>query len=52
MAAIKSGSFKPFSGPLKDQTGTLKVAAGAELALPELMSMNWYVAGVEGSIPK
>ncbi len=52
MAAIKSGSFKPFSGPLKDQTGTLKVPAGAELALPELMSMNWYVAGVEGSIPK
>lgn len=51
-AAIKAGSFHPFSGPIADQTGAIKVAADAVLPATELMSMNWYVAGIEGSIPK
>ena len=51
-AAIASGKFHPFQGPLKDQSGAIKVAAGAVLPLKELLSMNYYVQGVEGSIPK
>jgi basic membrane protein A and related proteins len=51
-ADIKSGKFTPFTGPLKDNTGVDKLAAGATLPIGDLMSMNWYVAGVEGSIPK
>ncbi|MDB5971561.1 MAG: family transporter substrate-binding protein [Hydrocarboniphaga sp.] len=51
-AAIAAGSFYPFQGPIKDQAGTVKVAAGAMLTQAEMMSINWYVAGVEGSIPK
>jgi simple sugar transport system substrate-binding protein len=51
-AAIIAGRMKPFQGPLKDQAGALKVAAGAELPPKDLMSMNWYVQGVEGTIPK
>jgi len=51
-AAITSGKFHPFQGPLKDQSGAIKVAAGAVLPLKELLSMNYYVQGVEGSIPK
>ena len=51
-AAIVGGKLKPFQGPLKDQSGTVKVAAGSALSLADLKGMNWYVQGVEGTIPK
>ncbi|NRR33183.1 BMP family ABC transporter substrate-binding protein [Oxalobacteraceae bacterium] len=51
-ALISTGKFKPFQGPIKDQSGAVKVAAGSEVALKDLLSMNFYVQGVEGSIPK
>ena len=51
-AAIKAGKFFPFQGPVKDQSGTIKVAAGKVMPLDELMGFNWYVEGVEGTIPK
>jgi basic membrane protein A len=51
-AAIASGKFSPFQGPIKDQSGAIKVAAGAMMPLKELLSLNYYVQGVEGSIPK
>jgi basic membrane protein A and related proteins len=50
--AISAGTLLPFAGPIKDNTGNLKVVAGASAALDELMSMNWYVDGVDGSVPK
>ena len=50
--AIADGSFHPFQGPLKDQEGKVRLAAGATLSQKELTSLNWYVQGVEGSIPK
>ena len=52
MKAIKEGKFFPFQGPVKDQSGAVKVAAGKVMPLEELMGFNWYVEGVEGSIPK
>jgi simple sugar transport system substrate-binding protein len=51
-AAIISGKLKPFQGPLKDQSGAIKVAAGAQMADKDVHGMNFYVQGVEGSIPK
>jgi simple sugar transport system substrate-binding protein len=51
-AALASGKMRPFQGPLKDQSGAVKVAAGSELPLKDLLAMNWYVQGVEGTIPK
>lgn len=51
-AAIAAGTFAPFQGPIKDQSGTVKVPAGSMMSVPEMMAINWYVAGVEGSIPK
>jgi simple sugar transport system substrate-binding protein len=51
-AAIVAGKLKPFQGPLKDQSGAVKVAAGSDLPFKDLMSMNWYVQGVDGTIPK
>jgi simple sugar transport system substrate-binding protein len=51
-AAIISGKIKPFQGPLKDQSGAVKVAAGAQMADKDVHAMNFYVQGVEGTIPK
>jgi simple sugar transport system substrate-binding protein len=51
-AALTGGEIKPFQGPLKDQSGAVKVAKGSEMSLADLKGMNWYVQGVEGTIPK
>lgn len=49
---IKAGKLHPFTGPLKDQSGKVVLAAGKSYTDPELKQMNFYVEGVEGSIPK
>jgi simple sugar transport system substrate-binding protein len=46
------GKIEPFTGPVKDQSGAVKVAAGKSMPLAELMSMNFYVEGVDGTLPK
>jgi basic membrane protein A len=40
------GNAFVFKGPIKDNTGAEKVAAGASLDKTGQMSMEWYVAGV------
>jgi simple sugar transport system substrate-binding protein len=50
--AIKAGKLHPFTGPLKDQSGKELLAAGKSYSDAELKKMNFYVEGVEGSIPK
>ncbi len=49
---IKSGTGHPFAGPIHDQSGKLRVPAGKHMTNGELAGMNWYVKGVQGSIPK
>ena len=49
---IIAGTFHPFQGPIKDQNGKLVVKEGEVIPDSELVGMNWYVEGVEGSIPK
>jgi simple sugar transport system substrate-binding protein len=49
---IISGKFNPFAGPIMDQSGAVKVAAGKSLSDPELLRLNWFVQGVDGSLPK
>jgi simple sugar transport system substrate-binding protein len=49
---IISGKFNPFAGPIVDQTGAVKVAAGQSLSDAELLRLNWFVQGVDGSLPK
>ena len=51
-AAIISGELNPFMGPLSDNTGAAKVAANKALEGADFDSLNWYVGGVEGSVPK
>jgi simple sugar transport system substrate-binding protein len=50
-AKIKSGEFHPFTGPLKDNSGADKVAAGQVMSDKELVGMNWYVEGIDATIP-
>jgi len=50
--SIIDGSFHPFQGPIKNQKGELAVKAGEVISDKDLLSLNWYVEGVEGSIPK
>ena len=54
-AKFKSGSesvFNIFSGPLKDQTGAEKVKAGESMTGDQILSMDWFVEGVDGTIQK
>ena len=52
VASIKDGSFHPFTGPIANQAGKVIVPAGTVMNDKDLSGMNWYVKGVEGSIPK
>jgi simple sugar transport system substrate-binding protein len=50
-AAIVSGKWSVFSGPIRGQDGSVKVAAGKTLTDKEIDSIDWYAEGVEGKIP-
>ena len=50
--AISAGELHPFTGPLKDQAGELKVADGVTMTEQELAGMNWFVEGVGATLPK
>ncbi|WP_412524093.1 BMP family ABC transporter substrate-binding protein [Burkholderia sp. S-53] len=49
---IASGKRDVFTGPIKDQSGAVKVPAGKVLGDGELQRINWYVDGVDGALPK
>ena len=51
-AAIIDGSFAPFTGPIKDNTGKEVIAAGTVAPLGDLLGMQYLVEGVIGEIPK
>ena len=50
--AIEAGTLHPFQGPINDQDGKEVVAAGAVVEDGKLLSMDWYVQGVQGTLPK
>ena len=49
--AIVEGRFAPFSAPLVDNEGKQRLATGA-LDDAAIGTMNWFVQGVVGSVPK
>lgn len=51
-ADILSGKNKVFVGPIKDQNGNVKVTEGTVMTDKELLSFDWFVEGVQGSIEK
>ena len=50
-ADIVAGRFHPFSGRLVDQAGRERQAGGT-MSDAALSSMNWFLAGVVGTLPK
>jgi basic membrane protein A len=44
---IVAGTLLPFAGPISDQAGKPKIAAGASIPDDDLLKMNWYVEGVQ-----
>ncbi|TBR44765.1 BMP family ABC transporter substrate-binding protein [Marinomonas agarivorans] len=50
--AIRSGEFHPFTGPITSNEGKLVVKDGYTLNDTELSQVNWYVEGINDTIPK
>jgi len=50
--AILEGKFHPFTGEIKDQSGKVRVAAGATMPDAELRSIDWLVEGIQGQLPR
>ena len=46
-AGIIAGTLHPFTGPIRDNKGVERVAAGATVPDEALLKMDWYVAGVQ-----
>ena len=49
---IKAGRLHPFAGPVNNQAGEMVVPAGEVVGDDKLLSMNWYVEGVQGKLPQ
>ena len=50
--AIAERKFHPFTGPIKDQSGKTRVAAGASIPDAELRGIDWLVEGIQGQLPR
>jgi basic membrane protein A and related proteins len=48
-ADIEAGTLVVFTGPVVDQDGTVRVAAGEVLSADAMSSVDWFVKGVVGS---
>ena len=46
--SMRNGSFQPFTGPIKDQDGTVRVAAGVTLTDAELQTIDYLLEGITG----
>ncbi|MBN1334712.1 MAG: BMP family ABC transporter substrate-binding protein [Deltaproteobacteria bacterium] len=51
-ARIRSGSLDIFAGPIRDQDGGLRVPEGATIPDTDQLRMDWFVEGVQGTIPR
>ena len=50
IAGWMDGSYNVYNGPIKDQAGVEKVAAGKSLSYGDILGLNWLVEGVEGKL--
>ncbi|MDQ2648463.1 MAG: BMP family ABC transporter substrate-binding protein [Actinomycetota bacterium] len=49
LGELEAGTFYEFTGPLTDQAGTVRVAEGVKMTLEEILTMDWFVQGVDGN---
>ena len=50
--ALMDHKAQVFTGPIKNQEGKVFLADGKTLTDQELLSMNYFIEGVQGVIPK
>ena len=43
--------FDPFTGPIYDNEGTLRIESGRRGTHDELWTINWYVDNILGKVP-
>ncbi len=48
---LADGSLHPFAGPVVDQDGKLRVAAGSNMSDADLSKMDYYLEGVDSKLP-
>ena len=48
LAGFKDGSFKPFVGPIKDQTGKVRFEEGHEVSFEEFVDLGLVRRGRRG----
>ncbi len=51
IAAIKSGEYHPFTGPINKQDGTPWLAEGEVATDEQLVTMDFFIEGITGEIP-
>jgi len=49
--AMRAGTFKPFTGPITDQAGKVRIPAGQSPDRTKLEATDYLVQGVTGKIP-
>jgi basic membrane protein A len=49
---IKTGQLHPFTGPITRQDGSTVGEAGKPLPDADILSMNWYVKGIDDKLPQ
>jgi basic membrane protein A and related proteins len=49
---IAKGTISPFTGPINKQDGTVWLKAGEKGSDKDLSSMNFFVEGIDGTLPK
>ena len=51
-ADIRAGTLHPFAGPVVDQDGKTRIAAGKNMTDEEMGKMDFYVQGVASKLPR
>ena len=51
-ARIRSGRLDIFAGPIRGQDGEVRVPEGASIPDADQLTMDWFVEGVQGTIPR
>ncbi len=50
--AMIDGTFDAYTGPIKDQTGAVKVAEGQKMSDKDILSIDYFFEGIDGTIAK
>ena len=51
LAGLSSGKVHPFTGPIYDQDGNLRLGVGVRAGDDLLSSLDWLADGVMGELP-